>query len=825
MKRSTFTLTAQISVLASRIPCPFHFLEGARTAGTADSRGWIDRLRLVHHWVLTLIAILVASSSPAQPPLPHILENDFLRIGFDDRGCVREIYNKASDTHCIHPDPLSSVVFGDDAPHPPFTVYAYPANGSIHFEDYEEEQFAGFSRALPELVGEKNGDLIRLRGSTEVSPIVERSAEENAQRITFRYRLKGGIGLAYTVRLPDMSRLSEWTVRIENALNDGAEDTLRVYRVAFPVLDRLCVGSRPERNYLARPFLQGELIPNPSRYTFRAGRGWPTFALTYPGWASMPWLDLYRSAPGVEGTASGLYLASYDPSFQQIDLVSFPDHARRALTLEIQTLSFLEPGQTWDSQRFMVGVHEGDWHWAADRYREDSRAWLKECRPPSWLKDCDGWFGTGGANYKFADLPEMYETAQWLGLNYLQIWSQMIRLHKDGKSGYYCFYLPDPESGGEEELARAVRQIRDSGGHVGFYVNTYTFDSELPAPMDKYRDAVPADVAVPDWEAEFKNYASVFSNGSVIEGKFMRGAPVDELYSGMCPAAAGWREYLRSWIVDKYVGQYGADAFYMDSLPVGMLGASRVCFSRDHGHETPHGSGTACVELARLVRQSAEPHVDLALATEFPNDAVMQYQTHALASEFAGFADLPHPEIYTYTFPKHLLFSGSCNGWSWVTRFYDELPNPTHMDAMDLVFLMGFRFDAINHPLDRESDYAKYLKRLIALRVQVKRDLYSSSFRDTEGLSELPPGVRARVFRGDDGRSATITMLDRRRERSGFPLRVDCAELGIEPLNEATLYALDDTRTELPLKRSEESAVELTVPPWKDAPAAIILHH
>ncbi len=780
-------------------------------------------MRLVHHRVWAIFALLVASSSPAQSPVPHVLENDFLRFRFDDRGCVREIYNKASDTHCIHPEPLSSVVFGEDEPIPPFTVYAYPANGPIHFEDYEEEQFAGFSLALPELAGEKKGNLIRLRGPADASPIIERSSEGNAQRITFRYRLKGGIGLAYTVRLPGTSRLSEWTIRIENAPDVEAEDKLRVYRVAFPVLDRLCVGAQPMQNVLARPFLQGELIPNPSRYTFRAGRGWPTFALTYPGWASMPWLDLYRASPGAEGRASGLYLASYDPSFRQIDLVSHPDHARRALTLEIRTLSFLEPGRSWDSQRFMVGVHEGDWHWAADRYREDSSAWLKESRPPAWLRECDGWFGTGGANYTFADLPEMYETAQWLGLNYLQVWSQMIRLQKDGKSGYYCFYLPDPDSGGEEELTRAVRQIRDSGGHVGFYVNTYTFDSELSAAMDKYRDAVPANVQVPDWDAGFKNYASVFSNGSVIEGKFMRGTAIEEMYAGMCPAAAGWREYLRSWIVDKYVGQYGADAFYMDSLPVGMLGASRVCFSRDHGHKAPHGSGTACVELARLVRQSAESSVDLALATEFPNDAVMQYQTHALASEFAGFADLPHPEIYTYTFPKHLLFSGSCNGWSWVTRFYDDLPNPTHSDAMDLVFLMGYRFDAINHPLDRESDYAKYLKRLIALRKEIKSELYASSFRDMEGLSGLPSGVRARVFRGDDGRSATITLLDRRRERTGFSLRLDCEPWKIDRLRKANLYSLDSTVTALSVKEGRAGILELLVPPWKGFPAALVL--
>jgi hypothetical protein len=292
----------------------------------------------------------------------------------------------------------------------------------------------------------------------------------------------------------------------------------------------------------------------------------------------------------------------------------------------------------------------------------------------------------------------------------------------------------------------------------------------------------------------------------------------------MCPAAAGWQDYLRTWIVDKYVREYGADAFYMDSLPVGMFGASRICFSRDHGHSAPHGSGTASIELAKLVRQSADPAVDLALATEFPNDAVMQYQTHALASEFAGFADLPHPEIYTYTFPKHLLFSGSCNGWSWVTRFYDDLSNPTHNDAMDRVFLMGFRFDAINRPLDRESDYAKHLKRLIELRKSIKSELYNSSFRDRVGLANLPQGVEARVFRGDSGNSATITILDRRQEKSGFSLKLDRQALEIDPPSKATLYELGGQSVELIVGRQSEFVIDIRVAAARNSPSAVIVH-
>ncbi len=44
----------------------------------------------------------------------------------------------------------------------------------------------------------------------------------------------------------------------------------------------------------------------------------PIYVLTYPGWASMSWQDPY--APGL----GGLYLVSYDLSFQQMDWKAGP---------------------------------------------------------------------------------------------------------------------------------------------------------------------------------------------------------------------------------------------------------------------------------------------------------------------------------------------------------------------------------------------------------------------------------------------------------------------------------------------------------------------
>ena len=77
----------------------------------------------------------------------------------------------------------------------------------------------------------------------------------------------------------------------------------------------------------------------------------------------------------------------------------------------------------------------------------------------------------------------------------------------------------------------------------------------------------------------------VFPDGSREAGNFTQG------YSGMCPAAKGYQDYVLSWVLDRYIRRYGVDAWYFDSMPVTMFAASRICFSSEHGPRQPHGVG------------------------------------------------------------------------------------------------------------------------------------------------------------------------------------------------------------------------------------------
>jgi len=770
-------------------------------------------LLIVAAVLLTVVAVLFSDNQAAAAEV-HTLENEFMKLVFDEQGAVVEIYNKKTHTRYTRPRG-----WREGPPSVPFVVDAYSANGPFYIEDPQEEQSGGFPSVPLDVVKDKPGDLVHLTGSRQRPPRISVSREGPTQSIECAYELAGGVRLTYTVNVREGDPLSEWRVKVENGFAPDPKEELRVYRVAFPVLDRLRIGGNPVANWLARPYAQGELIPAPAEYSFRRKWG-PTNVLTYPGWASMAWMDLYKPQPQSPHGASGLYLASYDPTFQQIDLEAFPDHRRKTMTLDVRTYAYLEPGESWESQRFMVGIHEGDWHWGADRYREDSAAWLKRKNIPQWINDCDGWFGSGGPNYSFSDLPEMLQQARWLGLNYLQCWSQMLEKVGPNKSrkNYYCFFLPDIERGGEAGLAEAVKKVRQMGGHIGFYSNLWTFDATAPEGILQWKDQIPSDAWIPDWNKEFKRYASVFPDGHVIAADYLHG------YSGMCPAAEGWQDYLKFWIVDKYVKQYGVDAWYMDSCPVTMFGASRICFSQTHGPRAPHGVGRGILQLLKKLREGAADTTNLAISSETICDCLMIYQSHALGIELVeGMSCYRCPDIYTYTFPHHPIFSGSSNNWLGVAEYYDDLDEPKHEDALDRVFLMGFRFDVPRYPLDKKDPFFQYLRSLIALRKRIKGDLYRSSFKHTVGLGELPHGVEARLFRHDEGSSLTITFLDRRENKDAFTLDVDAARHGVDGLSKATLYTLDGGEVDVRVESLDDGRIRLVVPGREGIPAAVIL--
>ena len=521
---------------------------------------------------------------------PVVLENEMLRITIDaDQGAILGITNRKTNTEYL--------TQGRDAK-PPFILDTYSANQAIYIRDPFERQSGGFSLYNPAAPAGPPGDLAHVRDAVPGGVSVTKEEGGDTSRVTAVHSLAHGIVVTYSITVRKNSPLTEWKIQVDNRGGETPAKDRRVYRVAFPVLEGLRIGDRHETNYLARPYAQGELIPDPASYAFtRPKSSVPINVLTYIGWASMPWQDLYAADGG------GLYLASYDQTFQQVDLETWPDRDAGSITMDMRTLAFLEPGQSWTSQPFEVAVHEGDWHWAADRYRQWAAANHRPYDGPDWVrKECDGWLGTGGPTPSYGDYLRLFDDAlAGIGLSADLVGDARKRRSQQVAKGVLLLPLARPRPGRRGGTDPRGPRRAAAGGHIGFYHNIWTWDSEMAKGLEQWRDKLPADVHVPAWWGESRRWASVFPDGSRMAGNFTEG------YSGMCPAAEGYQDYVFFWVIDRYLKRYGVDAWYFDSMPVTMFGASRICFSDEHGQHRPHGVGRAMIQLLQRLERRRRP--------------------------------------------------------------------------------------------------------------------------------------------------------------------------------------------------------------------------
>ncbi|NLF15964.1 MAG: hypothetical protein GX595_01730 [Lentisphaerae bacterium] len=537
------------------------------------------------------------------------------------------------------------------------------------------------------------GLALREPGATElleVTPeeVLFQGLDESSGGLTLRWLAARDIELRLEVT-PDGGELSTWLLGVHN------RSALEVVRIDFPLIREAALGDcRDDEAVLPRT--GGWRIRNPA-----SSKTWMT---TYLGGGSMSWMDLWDAS-------GGLYLVMQDPTLRSTELSCSPAASRQAVDLSFRTHTLVRPGAQCE-RRFQVGLHRGDWHWAADRYREWAATWLKPPQPPAWLRDCDGWVGLLGA--PFAAMPAKLAQAQREGFDYLQYWSQMA----DGID-QCCgnFYWPAPALGGAEGFTSGIGKVRQAGGKVTGYMNcqTWTRDSwtnellrrtpraDLPAQAQELLRPL-------EWFERWRLYP--------LDGQPL-GYYADTLgWYIMCPASTGFSEHLRFWMADMYGGLFRTDGVYLD-----QAGATQAkpCYNLDHGHDDIGSWGAGMVEMLRQVREAGRRiNPDYLIAIEGCGDALGQYADLHLISGLCT-----HPEVYHYTFPDHILISGLSN----------NSPLNRHQ-RVSRAFLNGDRFDSRLHDAGMIA--------AVRLRQRVKAWLYPGRFMDTVGLEVSDEAVLAR---------------------------------------------------------------------------------
>ncbi len=523
---------------------------------------------------------------------------------------------------------------------------------------------------------------------------------------------------------------------------DNRFEGLDIVEVHYPVISGARIGDDYRDDRLIWPRWGMRDIPE-------AANNAPGDVVYPGGGANMPWMDLYQDGEN----AQGLYMAAHDETILMGELRAEGMDNVDALRMGLSKVARVSPDETYRTSDFIILPHEGDWHAAADVYREWFQSWTQRPDHPEWVIDADGWLGGGRGTNFLEDLPARYRAARRLGLNYSENWGQMMWGRAVSAGGCNRLYFPDPRYGTEEEFAEAIGYVRKAGGHIGFYTNGMAWNPRYPQLRECYDGLMPEDVLIPDWEKEYHNYAIVQANGEYLP-QYARPEDDDSPYPGafffMCSASDGWRNYLHHYIVGRYVEQYGVDAMYMD-----MVAAARAkrCYAKNHEHGDAIGTwGRGHLENFRRIKtdgRKTEP--EFAIATEGFVDVYSQYVNIFLLSPVATEAwTHSAPEVIHYTLPEVITYDGFANG----------VPNRVCSDEhiLNNVFVNGQRFDYWR----RGEDANTHALDLIRLRQETGRLQYRGRFMDDVGLSVSNDAVRAKLWRLDneDARGWLVALVN-----------------------------------------------------------------
>ncbi len=506
----------------------------------------------------------------------------------------------------------------------------------------------------------------------------------------------------------DDTPLMRWRLRVRN------DSEAKVFAAQFPLLHNLCLGEGPADDVMVLPWWgAGSRTEDPSSAEWTPYRK----LLNYPGAASMQWLDLHDPS-------GGLYVAAYDPTGRDLELGYTRDRGR-SVTVTFKKSFLLAPAAQWSCD-YAVGVHEGDWHWAADRYREWARTWQQPPPAPAWVADTDGWMLPDGANlFGYPMLPVCYGIKRAaLGMSWMQCWAQMT----EAESCCGQFHYPSPLWGTPEDFRLACQAVHDAGGRLGFYINAQLYkpwhNSEATNIGGVPTEFIPDEVLAPydpGWASRW-------------QAKDFAGRPYDQpspspFHDGvrMNPASSGWQDHLIHWAADWYVNALGTDCIYLDQL---AAAPALPVYNDERSDYGLWGRGYQQM-LDRLLARVRPEHPGFVLCMEGTSELHGQQVATCLYGTGADLFD-----VYHYTFPEHILIDYG----GYVNRYREGFPGVKPM-ALN-TFVMGTRFS--EYPID---DFGRAL---FELRRRTQSLVFRAAYRDTVGVQTSDPAVRVKRFERDD---------------------------------------------------------------------------
>ncbi len=472
-------------------------------------------------------------------------------------------------------------------------------------------------------------------------------------RLRWRFRHRE-FQVECAVALDEESDLARFSVRVLNS-GPGAIVAIRYPILAAP--DAL--GASPADDCILYPQCDGGLIENPKE---AFSRGPNSIESTYPGPLSCQLVAYY------DGRA-GLYLACYDAQ-------GWPKAFRVALgadlTFQVAHLLPILPGKDAQvSYPAVLGAFSGDWHDAAEIYRQWSRKQSWCAKPLAEQRTTPRWLRRGALVTYYnprakdsAGKPKFQGAglSRWLDELVAQYHAPLI-VNNRGWERYGEWtgqeYLPPYPSA--EEFRAQARAIRAAGGLGMIMLSGYRWTIEK-----KLADGTVYSSA----ERFFREVApfAVFDLAGKAPVVHTSANPRDfhgQRWAQLCRAT----EFAKKTIVDvaRYCVEAGYPIIHFDQEVSGAVYAG-LCGSRSHGH--PPGWGKwiheELADLFRRIREACAPlDEDFALSMEEPNELYLPYLQLCQSRPFGLTAEFPIRRPMTRSVPLFCyLYHDYVVGWA-----------------------------------------------------------------------------------------------------------------------------------------------------------------
>ena len=529
-----------------------------------------------------------------------------------------------------------------------------------------------------------------------------------------------GVFLTVRVRLPEDSPEALFSAEIRN------QSPYRVHELWFPWLggrlgvpgkshDTITTSKRIELDIFERLFQSGV-----STHTF----GHHHQRLALDPIHMLPMMDLSDETGGLS------YIKYEQRPSPHILVFENPLYTREpiCLTWSWVTGVFVEPGQTWTSCEFGIGVHQGDWHDTADRLKRWIQGWWKSPDTPPEVKEKIGLLHihtdnfSGERHHEFSELPAIARDAAKYGVHDLMIWDYTASIYlRPDRAGFW--EMPEAR---RQELIQALAEVRNIGCSVTSFVN-WRLLVEYNQTWDDLKPLV---------------QESAFGVGlfgfpcCTMDGGWYTDPGYEMGSHAACCGADGFLAYGRQ--VLEHTLEAGFDVISVDQAM-----EWNYCLSTQHGHASPWEAWQRTYDwFAEITHTTRERQAGAYTIAELPD----LYNTQHIDVWWNWMwrdAAWANPILYRYILPEMIP--------AWCI---DENQRDVVAEAFALGCFLAIATRDMTGYLSDAPELAAQIKRLARLRKDTAPFVSHGQFLDNRGLKVR--GGKGYVFTSERGLAVTL---------------------------------------------------------------------